>query len=209
MPPPSIAGLESPVGPLPGGRGLFEVRFHGRGGQGTVVASTLLAHAAFLEKRGVQAFPFFGVERRGAPVVAHARIGEGPVRLGCEVAGPDGVVVMDPTLVAGLGARMAAGLRPGGTLLVNTRRSKDELARDLAFPAVAVCDGARIARAHGLGSPSNPIVNTALLGALAACSGVVRLDSLETAIRGHVPARPEENVAAVRQAYDELRGVSS
>ncbi len=204
MPPSRTEDLVPLAASLPGGRGLYEVRFHGRGGQGTVYASVLLAHAAFVEGRGVQAFPFFGVERRGAPVVAHARIGEAPVRIACEVAAPDAVVVMDPTLVTGLGARIAAGLRPEGTLLVNSSRPQVAVAADLGIPGVSVCDASGIARRHGLGSPSNPIVNTAMLGALAGLTGVVAWTSLERAIREHVPARAEANAAAAREAFEAM-----
>ncbi len=168
-------------------------------------ASILLAHAAFAEGRGVQAFPFFGVERRGAPVVAHARIGEGPVRLACAVAAPDAVVVMDPTLVTGLGASVVRGLREGGTLLVNTPRPPAAVRELLGTAQAATVDATSIARRHGLGSPANPIVNTAMLGALAAVTGIVSGPALEDALRGHVPQRPEENVRAARDAIAEVR----
>lgn len=183
--------------PLPGGRGLYEVRFHGRGGQGTVIASVLLAEAAFLEGRGVQAFPFFGVERRGAPVVAHARIGESAVRLACEVKAPDAIVIMDPTLVPTLAPKLGASARPEVLVLVNTSRR----AGDLGIPGssrVATVDARAIARSHGLGSGANPIVNTAVLGALVRATGIVGIASLEEAIREKSPAQVDANLAAAR-----------
>lgn len=191
--------------PFPGTRGVYEVRFHGRGGQGTVVASILLAEAAFREGRGVQAFPFFGVERRGAPVVAHTRIGEREVRLACEVATPDAVVVMDPTLVGGLGARIIAGLRPGGMLLVNTRASPKDVHLPHEKIRVATVDATGIARRHRLGSAASPIVNTAMLGAFVALSGAVGAERLGEAIREKAPARAEANVAAALDGAVEAR----
>ena len=191
--------------PFPGTRDIFEVRFHGRGGQGTVVASILLAEAAFREGRGVQAFPFFGVERRGAPVVAHTRIGAHEVRLACEVATPDAVVVMDPTLVGGLGARLLAGLRPGGTLLINACAAPKDVHLPHENIRVTTVDATGIARRHGLGSNASPIVNTAMLGAFVAVSGAVSAKCLEEAIREKVPARVDANVAAALDGAKEAR----
>lgn len=203
-PGPEPAKATSSVGvALPGSRGLYEVRFHGRGGQGTVVASIMLAQAAFLEGRGVQAFPFFGVERRGAPVVAHARIGEKPIRLACDVAAPDAVVVMDASLITGLGSRLVAGLRPGGLLLLNTSRKPSEVPLGGASVRVGTIDATRIARRNGLGSASNPIVNTAVLGALVRLSGLVTMASLESAIQTKTPAKVDANLAAARDGHRE------
>lgn len=189
----------------PKSRGLFEVRFHGRGGQGTVIASILLAQAAFHEGRGVQAFPFFGVERRGAPVVAHARIGDGPVRLACEVRTPDVVVVMDPSLLAGLGSHVAKGLRPQGVLLLNSKRTPHEL-RELAPQVrIATVDASGIARRHKLGSSANPIVNTSMLGAAVGVTKIVGFDSLEAAIKYKVPANIDGNIQAARDGAAEVK----
>lgn len=186
--------------PLPGGHGLYEVRFHGRGGQGTVVASTLLAQAAFLEGRDVQAFPFFGVERRGAPVVAHTRIGEDQVRLTTSVPHPDAIIVMDPTLVH-RGGSFFSSLRPGGVVLVNSKHVPQDF-NVTVDGTLASVDAAGIATRHKLGSMTNPIVNTVILGAFTRLTKVVRLGSLEEAIQEKVPGHAEANVQAAREAYE-------
>ncbi len=181
---------------------MIEIRFHGRGGQGAVVASELLAQAAFLDGKHPQSFPFFGVERRGAPVTAFCRIDDRAVRLRTSITRPDIVVVLEPGLLRAGG--VMDGLPPGGLLLVNSR---DDPARLPAPPEVrrASVDATAIAVAHGLGTPMLPIVNTAVLGALAAASGAVRLDALERAIDRFVPARPAQNRAAARDGFGAVR----
>lgn len=177
---------------------MRELRIHGRGGQGAVVASKLLAVALFYEGRWVQSFPAFGVERRGAPVTAFLRVDEVPIRLRCEVMEPDDIIVLDPTLVDA--TDVAAGLKPGGTILVNTPRPP------AAYPAlqarfqVVTVDASSVATRHGLGSRTQPIVNTAILGAFAAATGLVGLESVCRAIREEVPMHPEANEAAAREA---------
>ncbi len=180
---------------------MIEVRFHGRGGQGAVVASELLAHAAFRDGKFPQSFPFFGVERRGAPVTAYARIDDRPVDVRTSVTAPDIVVVLD----AGLLRRVpvTAGLRAGGLLLVNSPRRPEELAGLGPFRIAAV-DAARIALRHGLGSVTLPIVNTAVLGAFARVSGVVSLDAVRAAIESFSPARQVENAAAASDGYTDV-----
>lgn len=180
---------------------MVEVRFHGRGGQGAVVASTVLAVACFLDGKHVQAFPSFGVERRGAPVEAYTRIDDRKILLRTNVYSPDHVVVLDATLVETAGVTL--GLRPGGTLLVNTGKSPSAL-DGFALFRVFTADAGRIALAHKLGSRTHPIVNTAILGAFARATGLVSIDAVCDAIRGEVPAHHEENVAAAREAYESV-----
>jgi 2-oxoacid:acceptor oxidoreductase gamma subunit (pyruvate/2-ketoisovalerate family) len=180
---------------------MIELRFHGRGGQGAVIASELLAHAAFLEGRQPQAFPFFGVERRGAPVTAFARIDDRPVLLRTQVTAPDIVVVLDAGLMRTV--PVTAGLRPGGTLLVNTEHPAADLPVGDAGTVAAV-DATGIAVEHGLGSRAVPIVNTAILGALARATDVVRIGSVLHTIREHVPAKAAENVEAARAAFERV-----
>jgi 2-oxoacid:acceptor oxidoreductase gamma subunit (pyruvate/2-ketoisovalerate family) len=182
---------------------MRELRIHGRGGQGAVIASKLLAVALFREGRWVQSFPAFGVERRGAPVTAFLRVSESPIRLRCEVASPDDLIVLDPTLIGAID--VAAGLKPGGSILINSDRGPDAYPALQARYRVATVDASGIAAAHGIGSRTQPIVNTAILGAFATFSGLVALDSVCEAIREEVPVRAEANVAAARDAAASVR----
>ncbi len=181
---------------------MIEIRFHGRGGQGAVVAAELLARAAFLDGREPQSFPFFGVERRGAPVTAYARIDDRPIGLRTSILAPDVVVVLDPGLLST--TPVTDGLRPGGLLLVNSHHSPVRLAAPLGVRRASV-DANAIAAAHGLGSRTMPIVNTAVLGALARAGGVVSLEALARAIDAFVPAHPAENRAAAADGFASVR----
>ncbi len=182
-------------------RGLTEVRLHGRGGQGTVVASLVLARAAMLEGRSVQAFPEFGVERRGAPVTAFLRIASEPIHLRCRVERPDHVLVLDAALLD----RVDLPPSSGGVLVANTPLEPAALAIPGGW-RVAVLDATRIARARHLGSGAMPIVNSPMAGAFARATGLVGLDALLAAIREAVPTAPDENVAAAAEAFEGVTG---
>lgn len=180
---------------------MFEVRIHGRGGQGVVTAAELLSVAAFVEGRYAQAFPTFGSERTGAPVVSFCRIDDAPIRAREPIAEPDALVVQDPTLLHQVD--LFAGLHRDGYILINSARSFEELGigelvgrlrpeRLLTVPATD------LAREY-LG---RPLPNVALLGGLAALTGVVSIDSVAEAIRGRFPSRVgEQNVAAAKAAF--------
>jgi 2-oxoacid:acceptor oxidoreductase gamma subunit (pyruvate/2-ketoisovalerate family) len=185
---------------------MRELRIHGRGGQGAVIASKVLAVALFREGRWVQSFPAFGVERRGAPVMAFLRVDDEPIRLRCEVAAPDELIILDPTLIEAVD--VTAGLKPGGRILINSERAPESYAELRLRFEVATVDAARIAASHRIGSRTQPIVNTAILGAFAAVSGLVRLDSVCEAIREEVPVKPSENEAAAREAAAAVRSAS-
>jgi 2-oxoacid:acceptor oxidoreductase gamma subunit (pyruvate/2-ketoisovalerate family) len=185
---------------------MREFRFHGRGGQGTVVASKLLAVALFLEGRQVQSFPMFGVERRGAPVTAFLRFDEAPILLRCEILEPDDLVVLDPTLMGAVD--VTSGLKPRGSILINSDRPPEDYPALLERFRVATVNASSIAIRHGLGSKTQPIVNTAILGAFATDSGLVRLESVCAAIREEVPMHVEENVAAAMEAALAVRKAS-
>lgn len=185
---------------------MRELRIHGRGGQGAVIASKVLAVALFREGRWVQSFPAFGVERRGAPVTAFLRVADAPIRLRCEVAAPDALIVLDPTLVGAVD--VTAGLKPGGGILINSDRAPEAYSELAARYRVATVDAGAIASAHGIGSRTQPIVNTAILGAFASWSGLVSLDAVCQAIAEEVPTNGEANVAAAREAAAGVRGVT-
>ena len=179
---------------------MTEIRFHGRGGQGAVSASNLLANAAFIEGRYVQAFLLIGAERRGAPVVAFTRIDDKPIRNRSQIYSPDYVVVLDPTLSDIVD--VASGIKPSGTIFVNSDRDGEEF-RFGSEARTITLDVTSIALKYGLGTSTSPIVNTSVLGAFARISGAVGLDALMAAIRQFAPAKPEENAKAAEEAYRE------
>ena len=174
---------------------MVEIRIHGRGGQGAVIASQILAEAAFRGGLHVQAFPAFGSERRGAPVTAFLRLDRSPIRVRCEVYRPDGLIVLDESLFHLRSDGIVKGLKEGGWILVNSSKDPSAFA-DLAGFAVATVDASAIGRRHKLGTPTAPIVNTAIVGAFAQLTGLVTLDNLAEAIRASVPVKANENVAA-------------
>ncbi len=182
---------------------MIEVRFHGRGGQGSVVASELLARAAFEEGKDVQAFPMFGVERRGAPVTAFTRIDEQTVRDHSKIHTPDIVIVLDTALLEAVD--VTEGLSDDGDIIINTGKEPEEMKLNTNADVYTV-DASDIAVQHGLGTEVAPIVNTAILGAVSGATGMVEKDSLVNAILEHAPAKNESNAEAAKQAYEELIG---
>lgn len=180
---------------------MIEIRFHGRGGQGAVIGANLLAEAAFRDGKDVQAFPYFGVERRGAPVTAFTKIDDKPIRVKSNIYEPDYVIVLDPSLVGNID--VTEGLKPAGKVLVNTTRKPEEL-KKLIGDKVGCVDANGIAIKHKLGSKNAPIVNTAILGAFAKFTDVIKIDLLISAIKESVPTKPEENAAAAMEAYESV-----
>ncbi len=181
---------------------MIEVRFHGRGGQGSVVASEALAIAFFKEGKYVQAFPTFGVERRGAPVMAFLRVDDKPIRIRSRIYEPDHIVVLDPTLLETVD--VTAGLKEGGWIIINSDKPPDAFDLPDKFK-VATVDANSIAIKHHLGSKSAPIVNTAILGAFVKVTGLVSLEAVIEAIQEVVPSNPEGNVAATQEAYGRVK----
>ncbi len=184
---------------------MFQVRIHGRGGQGVVTAAELLAVAAFDRGRHAQAFPSFGSERTGAPVVSYCRIDDHEIRTREPIDAPDAVIVQDVTLVHHVD--LFGGLRPSGYVLVNTSLPLGELGLDdnvAALPGghVAGCPATELALAH----VGRAVPNVPLLGAFCALTGEVPLEALARALR-HRFAREvaERNVAAASAAFDLVR----
>jgi 2-oxoacid:acceptor oxidoreductase gamma subunit (pyruvate/2-ketoisovalerate family) len=143
---------------------MVEIRIHGRGGQGGVTLAKLIALSRFLQGRSVQAFGIYAAERSGAPIQAFCRYADEPITVRNLIYEPDHVVVLDPTLV---GPAVAAGLAPGGWILVNTEQPPEALAAAFPLHRIATVDATAFALAHHLGTRSVPIVNTALAGAVA------------------------------------------
>src|SRR5579883_1947355 len=155
---------------------MLEIRFHGRGGQGTVLAAKILADAVLRSgRRQCLAIPEFGVERRGAPVTAYARISEKPIVVRTRIYEPDALVVLGTTL---FGPDLLKGLKPGGTILVNSESSMARL--EAAAPGFRIepIPAKRIALEHKLGSATSPVVNTAMCGAACAYFGLADLAPL-------------------------------
>jgi pyruvate ferredoxin oxidoreductase gamma subunit len=181
---------------------MFEIRIHGRGGQGVVTAAELLSVAAFLEGKQAQAFPTFGSERTGAPVTAFCRIADEVIRAREPIVEPDALIVQDPTLLHQVD--VFGGVRTDGYVLVNTTRTLDELGlEDLAErfrrERVVTVPATELAREH-LG---RPLPNAALLGAFSALTRVVSPESVVSAIeRRFSGATAKGNVAAALAAYD-------
>jgi pyruvate ferredoxin oxidoreductase gamma subunit len=185
-------------------REKFEVRIHGRGGQGVVTAAELLSVAAFDEGRHAQAFPSFGSERMGAPVISFCRFSDRPIRTREPVAEPDALIVQDPTLLHQVD--LFGGLRPDGYLLINSGSDLEQLGigdllqRFRPERLVSVAAG-EIARRH-LG---RPLPNPALLGGFAALTGELALGSVLDAIRGRFPGAPGEgNAAAAEECFEQV-----
>src|SRR3974390_1567609 len=188
---------------------MFQVRIHGRGGQGVVTAAEVLSVAAYLEGKHEQAFPRSGPERRGAPVAAFCRIDDKEIRLREPILEPDALIVQDPTLFKAID--VCQGFKPGGYLLVNSNRSLSELHLDAVvrqMPAghVLTVPASELALKH----IGRPLPNAALLGAFAALTGIVHLKSVVAAIRDAVATEKiaNANVAPATAAHDAIASVT-
>ncbi len=178
---------------------LVEIRWHGRGGQGAVTSAELLAQAAINEGKYAQAFPSFGPERRGAPVLAFDRVSnKEPIRVRAEITEPDVVVVLDSGLLPIV--NVTAGLKEGGVLVINTRKAIKDIESNLGNKwQLAIVDATKIAR-ELLGVP---IVNTTMLGALLRATGVIKLESLFEPLKHRFGRLAERNIDAMKKAFDE------
>jgi pyruvate ferredoxin oxidoreductase gamma subunit len=177
----------------------IEIRWHGRGGQGAVTSAELLALAAIGEGKFAQAFPSFGPERRGAPVLVFNRISHAhPIRARVSVANPDIVVILDPGLI--YITDVTSGLKKGGMMVINTPKTLVDIKSELNGPwRLAVLNATSIAR-EMLGLP---IVNTTMLGALVKATEIIELESLTEPLKERFGARAKGNIDACHRAYEE------
>jgi pyruvate ferredoxin oxidoreductase gamma subunit len=184
---------------------MFQVRFHGRGGQGVVTAAELLASAAFREGRHAQAFPSFGSERMGAPVMSFCRIDDKPIRTHEPVTEPDALIIQDPTLLHQ--AELFAGMNSQGYMLVNSTKNfgelgLDEFVRGFRRDRLLVVPAGALAMTH-LG---RPLPGAALLGGFAALTWAVSLDSVVAAIREKFSGPVADgNARTARAAFEFVR----
>lgn len=177
---------------------MIELRLHGRGGQGAVTSAELLAQAAINQGNYAQAFPSFGPERRGAPVVAFCRISDEPIRLRTNIYNPDMALVLDPSILRLV--NVTAGLKPQGILVTNTKYSGDEIRKELGIThALATVNATQIAREElGL-----PITNTTMLGALLKAREVVPVEALIAPLEKRFGRIAGKNISAFQRAYKE------
>ncbi len=177
---------------------MIEVKFRGRGGQGAVIASEILGKSLFLEGKWPQAFSLFGGERRGAPVFGFLRVDDKPILLKCQVKNPDHVVIFDLALADE--EEVFRELKPGGIVLINTNRDIGDFVKWRGFKVGLINAGA-IARNAGLGHT----FNTAILGAYIRLTGLVKMETLISVVRGMVPSKIEANIQAAQRAYEEVK----
>jgi len=180
---------------------IIKIRFHGRGGQGVVTASRLVAEAALKEGKNVQSFPTFGAERKGAPIKAFTKISDKPILSRSQIYNPDIVVVLDPTILKV--EKITEGLKPDGIIIVNIDKTPEQLKSELNVNnKIATVDATKIA-IEILGIP---ITNTPILGAFAKTTELVHLDSIiEVTKERFKQGLAEKNVNAIKRAYEEVR----
>ena len=179
---------------------LIEIRWHGRGGQGAVTSTEMLAQAAIAEGKYAQAFPSFGPERRGAPVQAFNRIDtREPVKIRADITQPDVVVVLDPSLLSIV--NVTSGLKKGGTVIVNTKKNIAQIKSEfkIDYP-VATVNATKIAK-EVLGVP---IVNTTVLGAVIKVTGVVKKESTHAPLQKRFGKLGDRNIKAMETAYEQV-----
>lgn len=188
---------------------MFQVRIHGRGGQGVVTAAEMLSIAAFAEGKNSQAFPSFGSERMGAPVMAFCRIDDKEIRLREPVLNPDALIIQDPGLLHQV--NLFEGLQDKGYILINSTHPLQELGLnglldDYPQRRVRVIPASDIALKY----VGRPLPNAVLLGGFAAMTGLIKLESLEAAIRDKFSGKiAEANIAAAKAAFTSVQGETS
>lgn len=179
---------------------MHQIRIHGRGGQGVVTAAELIAMAAFYDGKISQAFPYFGVERTGAPIEAYARVDDSPIRLREQVNEPDIIIVQDPTLLDTID--IARGASQKTLVIINSSKNKNETGIKLPAKNIFIVDATKIA----MEKIGRNIVNTTILGAFAKATGLISLRALKKAIEEKFKDKGEEiikkNIQAIEEAYN-------
>jgi len=177
---------------------MIEVKFRGRGGQGAVIACEMLGKSFFLEGKYPQAFPFFGGERRGAPVFGFLRVDDNPILLKCQIKNPDHEVIFDVSLADE--QEILREIKPGGAVLINTKSGIEKFLKFKSYK-VGLLDAGAVAEGAGLGHN----FNTAILGGYVRLTGLVQLETLVSVIGKMVPSGSEANMLSARRAFDETR----
>jgi 2-oxoacid:acceptor oxidoreductase gamma subunit (pyruvate/2-ketoisovalerate family) len=180
---------------------MHEVIWHGRGGQGVVIAAQILAESAYLQGfKGVTSAPTFGPERRGAPLTASTRISDLPIRTFSQIDKADIAVVLDPSLLGVV--NVLGSLKPGGLIIVNTPKRPEELTLPEEL-SLATLDAAAVALKFHLIREGAPIVNTPMLGAFARATGLVSLENMERGLLWKLSGTAAAtNIEALRAAYE-------
>lgn len=185
---------------------LFEIRFHGRGGQGSVTGAKILGDASRMENKHFQAFAHYGAERRGAPVMAFTRIADETIRLHSYIYEPEAVVILDETLIDN--PTVQKGVKNGTFMIINTPRQPQDFTPEMKVK-ISTVDATKIALDVGILVAGIAVVNTIMLGAVARATNIVTIESVKKAIRKGLDGLPdkviETNVAAAQRAYNELK----
>ncbi len=185
---------------------LFEIRFHGRGGQGAVTGAKILGDATHLEDKHFQAFAHYGAERRGAPVMAFTRIADEAIRIHSYIYEPEAVVVLDETLLDV--PTVQEGINQDTFVIINTPRAPEDIKLKVKSK-VATVDATKIALETGILVAGIAVVNTIMLGAVAQATKIVSFESVENAIRKGLSDLPKKvieiNVEAAQRAYKEVK----
>lgn len=186
---------------------IVEVRWHGRGGQGAVTASMLLATSALAEDKYIQAFPEYGPERMGAPIQSFTRISDEPIKIHCHVTNPDMVIVLDPTLIGTVD--ITEGLPEEGFIIVNTIDEPAQIRKKLSLKGrkIFTIDASKLAQEE----IGRPLPNTPMVGALIKATGLLRLENVINNIRKQFAGRFSQevvdgNVRAIERAFQEVKG---
>ena len=177
---------------------MIEIRFHGRGGQGAVTSAELLAIAAIAEGKYAQAFPSFGPERRGAPVIAYCRIDDKPIKIRASINEPDVVLVLDGSILKIV--NVAAGLKPDGILVTNSPLTPEQIRTELGIKQKVAAVNAKKIAMETLGLP---ITNTTMLGSLVKSAGVVDKESVIQPLKDRFGRIAEKNIKAFERAFQE------